>query len=289
MERITFEQEGFHGIYHPAVKAFDQRKIVIVLGGSEGNENIPRNVGKMFAEQGISALGICYWNVSGLPDNLIRVPLEPFEKAISWIKRQGYTRIAMYGISKGAELALLCASLMPDITGVIALSPMHCIWSGTTGNKSMTSKKFTMVSEFSWRGKDFPYMKAELKYGSAIWNLITQQQLNLAYMYTRPLENFDEATAIKVENIQGDILFICALEDLMWPSRQSADYMVKRLEKNNWPHRVKTIVYDKASHILVPLNPSKLNMFKVERKYPQECQNNRQEAFAKTIEWLSEW
>jgi len=108
-------------------------------------------------------------------------------------------------------------------------------------------------------------------------------------MYTRPLENFDEATAIKVENIQGDILFICALEDLMWPSRQSADYMVKRLEKNNWPHRVKTIVYDKASHILVPLNPSKLNMFKVERKYPQECQNNRQEAFAKTIEWLSEW
>ena len=49
-------------------------------------------------------LGICYWNVDGLPKELVRVPVDPFEKAILWLKNKGYEKIIMYGISKGAEL-----------------------------------------------------------------------------------------------------------------------------------------------------------------------------------------
>ncbi|HJB17039.1 MAG TPA: hypothetical protein IAA05_13550 [Candidatus Blautia excrementipullorum] len=77
---------------------------------------------RSLVECGIAALGICYWNVDGLPKELVRVPVDPFEKAILWLKNRGYEKIIMYGISKGAELALLCASLMPDICGVVALS-----------------------------------------------------------------------------------------------------------------------------------------------------------------------
>lgn len=84
----------------------------------------------MFSENGISALGICYWNVEGLPNQLIRVPIEPFEKAVQWLKEKGYEKIFIYGISKGAELALLTASLIKDISGVVALSPSHCVWGG---------------------------------------------------------------------------------------------------------------------------------------------------------------
>ena len=72
----------------------------------------------------------------------------------------------------------------------------------------------------------------------------------------------------------------------MWPSREAVGYMVQRLKKNNWEYRVETVSYEKASHIIVPLNPSKLRMFKVERKYPEECRKNRLDAFEKTIEWI---
>ena len=211
MEYVTVAQEGFYGLYHVPVKDHDPKKVVIVVGGSEGNENIPMNVGAMFARCGIAALGICYWNVDGLPKELVRVPVDPFEKAILW-----------------------------------------------------------------------------LKYGPAIRNLILHQQFELSYIYEEPLKHFDEDTAIHVENIQGNILFIYAKEDLMWPSKEAVAYMVNRLEKHRFAFRVDVLEYEKASHILVPLNPSKLKMFKIERQYPEDCRRSREDAFHKTIKWISE-
>lgn len=240
----------------------------------------------MFKERGIPALGVCYFNAPGLPRELIRVPIDPFEKAIVWLKNRGYKKIFMYGISKGAELALLCASMMSDINGVIALSPSHCIWGGMGGNKSMVTKKFTRISEFTYHDKDFSCMTAELKYGPVIWHLITQQQFNFKYMYERPLENFDEKSAIPVENINGDILFIYAKEDFCWPSGDSVRYMMNRLKMKNWKHQVQEICCEKASHILAPLSTPKAKMFKIERKYPKECLKSRMDAFDKTIEWI---
>lgn len=286
MERTTVAQEGFYGLFHRAIETKDAAKAVIVIGGSEGNENIPLNVGVMFAERGISALGVCYWNVEGLPKELIRVPVDPFEKAIAWLKERGFEKIYIYGISEGGKLALLCASLMPELSGVIALSPMHCLWGGMKGNKGVTSKTFSDQSEFIYRGKGFPYMKAQLKYGPAIKNLILHRQFELSYIYEKPLEHFDENTAIAVENINGDILFVYAKEDLMWPSGAAVKYMVNRLKGHHFSHKVDVLEYEKASHILVPLNPSKLKMFRIERKYPDECRKSREDAFEKCVEWI---
>lgn len=286
MERTTVAKEGFYGIYHEADQPVDRKKAVIVLGGSEGNEKIPMEVGKMFADRGISAMGVCYWNVEGLPDSIIRVPLEPFEKAVSWLREKGYEKIYIYGISKGAELALLCASLISDINGVIALSPSHCIWGGIQGNGSLFSKTFSKQSEFTWRGKDFPCMIAKVKYGRLFLNLIKERQINMRYLYEEPLMNFEEGTAIQVENIKGDILLIYPENDTMWPSKESVDYITRRLKERGFSYSVQTLGYEKASHILVPLNPSKLKMFRVERKYPKECQANRMDAFDKTVEWI---
>ena len=284
--RISVEQEGFCGLWHRADAETDSKKALIVIGGSEGNENIPMNVGRMFAERGISTLGMCYFNVPGLPDNLIRVPVDPFEQAVAWLKNRGYERVFIYGISKGGELSLLAASLIPDISGVISLSPMHCVWSGLQGNKGLLDKKVTDISEFTWRGRDLPCMQAVLTYGPAIWHLITQQQFDLAYMYEKPLKNFREETAIQVENIRGDILFIYPKEDLMWPSGDAVSYMVRRLKEHGFTHDVQTLCYEKASHILVPLSPDALKMFKVERRYPEECRKSRMDAFEQAVRWI---
>ena len=142
MERFTVEQDGFFGFLHLPerhVVAYSG-KALIVLGGSEGNENIPRNLGARFARGGIAALGMCYWNVPGLPDELIEVSIEPIERAVAYLRQRGFGRVGVYGISKGGELALLAASLMPQITCVVAISPLACAMPGITGNKSLAGK-----------------------------------------------------------------------------------------------------------------------------------------------------
>lgn len=142
MERFTVEQDGFFGFLHLPerhVEAYSG-KALIVLGGSEGNENIPRNLGARFAREGIAALGLCYWNVPGLSDELIEVPIEPIERAVAYLWQRGFDRVGIYGISKGGELALLAASLMPQITCVVAISPLACAMPGITGNKSLAGK-----------------------------------------------------------------------------------------------------------------------------------------------------
>lgn len=288
MKKLEVSKHGFYGIFHKAYNEKDNEKVVIVLGGSEGNEKIPMEIGRMFAENGISALGMCYWNVEGLPSSIVRVPLEPFEHAIEWLKKEGYKKIYIYGISKGAELALLCASLMPNIIGVIAISPSHCVWGGINGNGSMFAKSFTEYSEFTWKGKDIPCIKVKTKYFKLFLNLIKEQQINMCYLYENALKNFDEAAAIRVEDIKGDILFIYPKEDTMWPSKVSVNYMMERLRKKHFTYQVQSIEYERASHILVPLNPSKLKMFKVERRYSDDCKKNRQEAFEKSVKWIDE-
>lgn len=288
IKRFVISEYGFYGIYHTPNNVKDSEKVVIVLGGSEGNEKIPMEIGSMFAKNGISAMGMCYWNVEGLPNSIVRVPLETIENGIEWLKREGYKKIYIYGISKGAELALLCASLMPDISGVIAISPSHCIWGGIKGNGSLFSKSFAEYSEFTWRGKDIPCINAKTKYMKLVLNLLKEQQINMCYLYEDALKDFDEKAAICVEETKGDIMFIYPKEDTMWPSKLSVEYMVERLKRKHFTYNVQVLEYEKASHILVPLNPSKLKMFKVERKYPEECKNSRRDAFEKVLQWINE-
>ena len=123
-------------------------------------------------------------------------------------------------------------------------------------------------------------MTAHLKYGPAIRNLILHRQFELSYIYEEPLKHFDEDTAIRVENIRGNILFIYAKEDLMWPSKEA----VAAIRVENI--RVDILEYEKASHIFVPLNPPKLKMFKIERQYPEDCRHSREDAFRKTVKWI---
>lgn len=286
MERFFVPECGFYGMLHLPQSPIDPRIAVMVLGGSEGNENIPLNVGKKFAERGIAALGLCYWNVEGLPSVLDLVPLEQFERAIAFLLGRGFTRLYVYGISEGAKLALLIASLMPQIAGVIPLSPMHCLWNGMSGNKSMFSKKFTDHCEVTYRGREFPHMTADRKVTRGLKHLLLRREVDFAYLYSEPLKSFDEKTAIPVERIQGDILFIYASRDNMWPSKESVEYMTARLRRHGFPHRVRSLEYEKASHILVPLNPKQLRFFKIEREHPEECARNRQDAFDRTIQWI---
>ena len=152
MERFTVEQDGFFGFLHLPerhVEAYSG-KALIVLGGSEGNENIPRNLGARFAREGIAALGLCYWNVPGLPDELIEVSIEPIERAVAHLRQRGFDRVGIYGISRAASLRFSPprSCLRSPAPSPSPRSPAPC--PGITGNKSLAGKGLSDRSSWTW-------------------------------------------------------------------------------------------------------------------------------------------
>jgi dienelactone hydrolase len=57
-------------------------------------------------------------------------PLERFEKAIAFLKEEGYRKIGIVGASTTGMLALIAASYYPDITMTLAFSPSDFVMEG---------------------------------------------------------------------------------------------------------------------------------------------------------------
>jgi len=77
---------------------------VIILGGSEGGLFEPR--ARAFAANGFAALTLAYFGYPNLPDELVEIPLEYFERAIAWMKAQpgiDAARLGLVGGSKGGS------------------------------------------------------------------------------------------------------------------------------------------------------------------------------------------
>ncbi len=297
---LTVESDGFHGFFfepartEPACEAL-ANKALIVVGGSEGNDNIPRGLGARFAREGIAALGVCYWNVPGLPDELVEVPIESIERAVAFLQSKGFEKVGIYGISKGGELALLAASLMPALSCVIALSPLDYVMPGITGNKSMASKGISERSSWTWREQPLPCVRGGMRipYGAIIWRLLATKQLEMRFMYERLLERANEDSFIKVENIAGPVLIISPAHDATWPSDAACKRIEERLRMRAHPWEVQRLSFQHASHIMVPMegamNARSLRMFKAERTYPRECAASREAAFTQTVAFLKRW
>jgi dienelactone hydrolase len=121
---VTLAEEGFIGAYF-APAAGTSRPAVLQLGGGLGGYGyFPA---ALLAGHGYPILSLAYFNEPGLPKTLKEIPLEYFAKALRWLGEQPGVepnRILVYGVSRGAEAALLLGAMYPELVhGVIASSP----------------------------------------------------------------------------------------------------------------------------------------------------------------------
>lgn len=293
MEEFTVAKDGFREFLHQPAEDAYPGKALIVVGGSEGNDNIPLHLGEKFAQSGLTALGICYWNVPGLPADLTQIPLESIQAAAGCLLARGYKKVGMYGISKGGELTLLAASLMPQITCAVAVSPLNCVMEGITGNGSILKKRNSGHSSWTWQGKELPFAPGratvpQIKLG-VLRRLITEGQMDMRFLYAKALDLAPETAVIPVENIRGPVLLLSAAQDSMWPSSRACRAVKERLAAHHFAWPVQWQEYEKASHILVPMETPMLKGFKVERRFPEECRRSRLDAFQKTLDFLKAW
>jgi dienelactone hydrolase len=125
VRHFTVRRDGMEAfLYMPRVRG--RRPAVVAFGGSEGRNSM-FDVAATLAAHGYPALALAYFHEPGLPQELKRIPLEYFARAVRMMRRLPEVdpaHVVVMGDSRGGELALLLASTFPRlIHGAIGLVP----------------------------------------------------------------------------------------------------------------------------------------------------------------------
>ena len=215
---------------------------VLVFGGSGGGFSWSHQVAWILASRGCAAMAVAYldWNEEfGLPKLFAELPLENFAKAYDYLAAQAELNLndlTVIGFSKGAELALVLATIYPEIQRVIGYVPSSLVWCGFTFQH--------VVSRSSWSYKGQPLPFALFSYGHFDENGWQDQEML-------------GAATIPVEKMTAPLLLISVTDDIVWPSTRMANDIMLRLEAGSCTQRRKHLSLEGAGHSLgVPNLPT---------------------------------
>jgi pimeloyl-ACP methyl ester carboxylesterase len=260
LKRIVQENGIVADLFHDG--SGKPHKAIVLLGGSEGGKAwSSRGTKKMvdkLVSQGYALLSLAYFKSPGLPPLLQEIPLEYFAKAFKWLAHQPEAlpdELAVIGMSRGAEAALLLGSRNPKIKAVVALSGSHVVWQGIP--KLGAKPESTLKSDWSYHGKGLPFVS----YGISSWNIGTIMGTllygKLRKIHEQALLNQSHigAAVIPVEKIQGGVLLTSGKRDKMWPSTEMSEQIMSRLAARGFAYPYKHIAYD-AGHNNYILKPA---------------------------------
>lgn len=125
--RHIIRTEGLVGTLFLPASAGPHPAVLVVSGGG----GIEEFRGAILASHGYAALALGHFAVEGRPRGLVNIPLEYFETAIGWMRMQPWfddRRLAVWGASRGGELALLLGATFPEINAVAAWVPSGVVF-----------------------------------------------------------------------------------------------------------------------------------------------------------------
>lgn len=296
MERCTLEKNGFVGVYYPGTTS--PEKAIIAAGGASCDEKTSVSMCRFLRRAGYNVLVLGFYIWEGLSKELVSVPVDYVEKAVSWLKEEkGIKGVAMTSASTGAGYTLLAASLIPEIGCVIPVVPFDHVMEGTTNNFKRLGR-----SVYTWHGNDVPYSPWSL-IEQGLFRIFTGAMKDKKYGMKRFMRyGYDhnpvtEESRIRVENMHAEVLFLAVKDDDAWPSDEAVPRMMKILQDNDYPYRYEAHIYEKASHALTDgldemtgyakwaLN----HMLPAEKKYPKECEEARQNSLRRILEFIETW
>jgi len=281
--KYNIETDGFYGIKFCPIENKYPNKVIITFTGSDGSFKLACKMAQYFSGIGITSLAVAYWKVKGLPNAFVKVPLESIENAIRHLKKEGFEKIGVCGVSKGGELALLSGSMFNEINGVIAISPIHVSAMGFKGMKEIEA------SSWSYKGEEIPYATGHMNICKVIKESILKGEPTMNFIYEDLISKCIPDSVIKVENINGPILLISPEYDSMWTSKLSCEKVIERLKNNNFKNSYQHLNYEYAYHIVFPITGFWDFFFKVERKYKKLCKETKINLDINLKKWIQDW
>lgn len=209
---------------------------VIVLHGSEGG-SLPYAAleAQFLAAHGYSALVFCWYNCGKLPfpfispfDTLENVELNKTIDAIKWFKNSSYTsgkKLAIAGVSRGAEQAVILASLaeVASIVESIAVhTPSEIVESGMSwGYADKRCWVCTSLDLTCFNGSDAP---AQWNWANVRWNMScgaspkNPTTMNAWLLDSKPLTI---GSAIEIEKFKKPVFITVGDQDDLWDYKKS--------------------------------------------------------------------
>ncbi|MBR1457567.1 MAG: hypothetical protein IJ594_10480 [Oscillospiraceae bacterium] len=280
MKTASVRTEGFEGILYPGNGRKD--KVLIVMSGSNGGMSLTRQAAAFYHANGFPALALALFKTKQTPPALSRVPVEYVERAIAWLKAEGYEKIGIDGTSKGSEMALVAASLFAELSCVIVRVPSHFVSEGLTG--SGKDKAPSGTSCWSYRGRELPYAPYRSRTFNILKMFLEEKEMHII-TFNRDKDVTPE-TLIPIEKIRAPILLLSSKHDEVWPSYESAVFMEQKLTEIGFPYPHKHVAYEHMSHALLTELPWIYKMaFKSERQHPEACGRDREAMKKELLAW----
>ena len=158
---------------------------------------------------------------------------------------------ALVGVSRGAELALLLGSRLPEVKAVVAIGPSSVVWPG------MVDSLGRQHSAWSERGKELPFVNIPYSFASVKGMLFHES----TRVFEKALKDTTQvqAASIPVEKIQAPILLISFKRDQVWPSNLMCRKIVERLQRSQFNFYYEHADYD-GTHSEWTIEACRLNM-----------------------------
>ncbi len=223
--------------------------VVVVLAGSGGG--LMETRAALFARHGYAALALGYFGVPGLPERISGTRLEYFEAALEWVHRalapaDGF--VALSGVSRGGELALLLAATFPDkVSAVVAYVPSpftHGVLNAGAPGEDRHAPAWT------WRGQPLPVLSRDNT--RARWALFDEaappRRQTPAFLTALEDAQASARAMIPLERIAGPVLLISGNDDALWPSARFSEIAAERLAQVTHKFPVSHLDYADAGH-----------------------------------------
>lgn len=293
-QEFQVERDGFYGSwFEPATPRFPGKSMIVCTGG-DGVYRAAQGVAECFRQAGMPAMALAYWNAPGTPKEDVSCPVEYVQRAARWIQENRQLRCGMWGISLGGEYALLCGSLLPELSCVVAASPVHVV---TECGSYKGGYHFNAGSPFSWQGKPVePYLSVneeqKKSYEKRVKKIFWQQHDYYQRFFYEDLlmQPHDPEADIRVERINGPVLLLSGGADTCVPADWVCDQVMQRLQDHQFAYPYAHYNYEHLSHFVMPFHMIASSFFKQERKHKQECAEAREKSWNDTLAFLaSNW
>lgn len=236
--QIKHVETGSLNGYHFIPDHKTHEGVIIAFGGAEGQ--CEQWFGEYYSTLGYEVLCLYYFGQANQPKKLEEVPIEFFDEALCYLDHPD--DLTVYGVSKGAELALLLATHYECIDHLILNGPSSHIYPGTNPTKSA----------WSYQGKPLETavipLNAYLPTIEFFLDLLVKKPTGCIKSYDAILANQKDIDTgrIRVEDIDEnvDILMFAGTDDRMWASSTMAN-----LIKEHRPIHTELILLEGAGHV----------------------------------------
>jgi len=183
------------------------------------SDNGPRRL----ANKGFATLALHYFgDHDALPDELEGIPLSYVDAAADWLRDQEAVagdRLALVGVSRGAELALLLGARRE--------------WVGAVVSYSGSVPWDTPSDEPAW-----------LDDGEVVPHITAEKAPRFEALDAKPVADVVPAD----ERTGGPVLLLSGGDDHVWNARRLSEAVAERLREHEFPHEFEHRTYDDVGH-----------------------------------------